>query len=336
MKRHNWKIVDQNITKASRILLTTHVNPDGDGLGAEAAFYYLLKKLGKEPEIWNHSELPLEYQFLNEERIYNQINLATPKEYFRKFDLVISVDVGGYDRLGLVGKIIEELKIPLVCIDHHPHCSFDTEAKVVEEQAAATACLVYEYFKLNYKNLIDSRIATALFTGLITDTGSFRFDNTTSEAFKIASELVKYDIKPSVIYAQIYENYRPEKLRLLGFVLQNINFELGNRLAWFTLTNSQIAAVGAIPDEVDGFTEFIRSVRDVEIAIMFLEVNEKRTRINLRSKGNVFVNGIARLFGGGGHPNAAGIVLNVGLQEAVEAVLPEVRSFLMKNPKLGA
>jgi phosphoesterase RecJ-like protein len=328
MQKHDWSEIKQQINQAQKILLSTHINPDGDGLGSEAALYYLLGKLGKQVQILNQSELPAEYQFLNRDGIFHTVPVDQAVDQYADYDLLIILDAGGYERLGPLGAKLKALNRPLICIDHHPNGGHDALAKVIDEKVAATVSLIYDLIRHFDPGLMDIRIAEALYVGLLTDTGSFRFDNTDPATFRLAAELIEYGLKPNEIYSQIYENYRPERMRLLGKVLEKVHYELGNRLAWFTVTREQIQAAGAVPDEVDGFTEFVRSIKGVEIAIMFLEVHSKRTRLNFRSRGRFNVNGVAHTLGGGGHPHAAGVVLDLGLEEAINTVLPPVRELL--------
>lgn len=326
MQKHDWQKLVDKIQPSEKILLTTHHNPDGDGLGSEAALYHCLARIGKSPLILNSSPLPMEYTFLNEDGIFNTYRSEAEIGELLKFDLVIILDAGGTERLGHFGPVLKNMNLPMVCIDHHPFNNFpDGNISVIDVEASATAALVFEFIRYFVPQTLDLKIATALYTGIMTDTGSFRFENTTADTLRSAAELLQYGVRPDLIYRNVYENYRPERMRLLGIILQNVQYEFENRLAWFYITHTQIKAAGAILDEVDGFTDFVRSIRGVEIAVMFLQVRGKRTRMNFRSKGHYTVNDIARQFGGGGHPYAAGLILDKNLDECIQTVLPAVR-----------
>lgn len=340
MQKHDWDIIKSHLKQAQRILISTHISPDGDGLGAEAALYHALKKLGKEPFILNCSVLPPEYSFLNNENIFNTYSADKHLELLSTFDLLVILDAGGLERLGPLGKQLSNYTLPTICIDHHPNGNGPAVAMVVDTEVAAAVCLVSELLGQLAPQVFDKTIAEALYVGLMTDTGSFRFENTTATALRQAADWIEYGVNPAEIYRFVYESYSPARMRLLGDILQHINFELDNRLAWFKVTKKQIEAAGAVIEEVDGFTEFVRSIQGVEIAIMFLEVREKRTRLNFRSKGKLSINGVARYFGGGGHPNAAGVVLDMNIEEAIAAVLPQVRllfqsSDVIESPRLS-
>jgi len=327
MEKHDWQKIIAKIKPAENILLTTHHNPDGDGLGAEAALYHCLQSLGKAPYILNSAPLPPEYTFLNDGEMFHTFQPGQDTCELEQFDLLIIVDAGNTERLGHLGPVLNTLNLPTVCIDHHPfnNCPVGN-ASVIDVSAPATAVLIFELIKLLTPQAIDLKIAEALYVGVMTDTGSFRFENTTAETLLITAELLRYGVQPGLIYHYVYENFRPERMRLLGMALQNVQYEFGNRLAWFCVTQEQIRAAGAILEEVDGFTDFVRSIKGVEIAMMFLQVRSNRTRMNFRSKGKLTVNDIARQFGGGGHPYAAGLVLDSSLEECMQTVLPVVRN----------
>lgn len=329
MKKHEWQPIIDRIRKSSKILLTTHINPDGDGLGAEAAMFHALTEIGKQPVIINDSSLSQEYQFLNNGQIFETYNSSAHQTILQNIDLVIVFDIGSPDRLGRLGKDLVAFGCPMICIDHHPNNHGRFQIAVIDTDAPATVSLVFELIMALDTRLMNKKIAESLYTGILTDTGSFRFDNITPEAFEMAAELMRYGVKPSEIYAHIYENSTPERTKLLGMILQGIHFDLEGRLAWFIITQKQIRKSGAKTEEVDGFTEVVRSIKGVEVAIMFLEVNKNRVRINFRSKGNFIINRVAQMFNGGGHPFAAGAALDTTIDEIVDKVLTEVRKLIV-------
>lgn len=329
MKKHEWQPIIDRIRASSKILLTTHINPDGDGLGAEAAMFHALTEIGKQPVIINDSSLSQEYQFLNNGQIFETYNSSAHQTILQNIDLVIVFDIGSPDRLGRLGKDLVAFGCPMICIDHHPNNHGRFQIAVIDTDAPATVSLVFELIMALDTRLMNKKIAESLYTGILTDTGSFRFDNITPEAFEMAAELMRYGVKPSEIYAHIYENSTPERTKLLGMILQEIHFDLEGRLAWFIITQKQIRKSGAKTEEVDGFTEVVRSIKGVEVAIMFLEVNKNRVRINFRSKGNFIINRVAQMFNGGGHPFAAGAALDTTIDEIVDKVLTEVRKLIV-------
>ncbi|MCD6204892.1 MAG: bifunctional oligoribonuclease/PAP phosphatase NrnA [Candidatus Marinimicrobia bacterium] len=326
---NNWKPIIQLIQKAEYILLTTHVNPDGDGIGSELAMYRVFKKMNIRAEIINSSPLPDEYSFLDKDNVIRQYNPEQDGARLGKFDLVIIFDVGGVTRTGILGDDLTRHNIPCICIDHHPENHIVCDEKIVDSKAPATTCIVLELIR-EIGDYIDYDIAEAIYVGLMTDTGSFRFENTTRNTFRVAADLLEYGIKPNEIYNRIYESYTPARMSMLGTVLKSIRYESDGRLAWFKITQSDLKNEGASIDEIGGFTDFVRSIKGVEVSVMFLEVREGQTRVNFRSKGRVIVNEIARKFGGGGHYYAAGLTLHKPIAETIELVLPELRKTITK------
>ncbi len=332
-RTENWEKVTQLLKQNQNILLTTHIHPDGDGIGCEAAAYHFLKKMGKNPFIINDSEVPQELDFLNRDNMFARYDAAQHDEMLQSADLIFIFDVGARARIGKLIDIIEKSKAPIVCIDHHPNNTNCFEIDIIDGQKAATVCLVLEMFRHIAPQIIDTTIAEALYVGLLTDTGSFRFGSTTSEVFQMAAELVGYGVSPSEIYRKVYENRTPVQSRLLGMAIQNVHYELEGRLAWYIITREMLEETGARVDDVDGFTDFIRSTRGVEVVVMFLELKGNHVRLNFRSKGRYPVNTAAEKFGGGGHANAAGAMLDLPLAKAIQNVLPEVRSVIQRKNK---
>ncbi|MFA4839614.1 MAG: bifunctional oligoribonuclease/PAP phosphatase NrnA [Candidatus Neomarinimicrobiota bacterium] len=331
MQKHDWRPIIRLINEHDRILLTSHVNPDGDGLGSTAALFHVLKKLGKNPVILNSDVLPYEYSLMNADGIFQKYDSAIHHEMIGRFDLVIVFDIETLERIGsMSGKLLSQ-NIPMICIDHHPGEHTHFTLKVVDEKAPSTASLVYELIQEMDSNLIDLSVAEALYTGLMTDTGSFCYQNTTADAFSMASDLVARGVIPGKIFSKVYENYSPGRMRLIGMLFQDIHYEFCGQLAWATVTKEQIGKAGALMEEIDGFPEAVRSIRGVEVSIVFLETAQNRIRVSLRSKGKFVINGVAFKFSGGGHALAAGATIEMSLQEAVPTVLMELRKLFSKT-----
>jgi len=325
MGKRNWKEILDKIKNNHKIMITTHIHPDGDGLGSEKAIYQILKKLGKAPYILNPDPLPYEYNFLNKDNIFNDYDDKGYSGVVDEYDLIIVMDIGSLIRLGEIGKQLRHTKVPTICIDHHPirQDSFDYE--MVDSNVSSTAILLYDLYKEHFSDFINLDIAEALYTGILTDTGSFRFKNTDAETMEVATKLVKMGVVPGEIYNKIYENRLPEQTKLLGMVLQNINYELDGKIAWFKITRNMLKEVGAKPENIEGFTDFVRGIRGVEVAVKFLESSNQHTRINFRSKGSVVINKLAKKFNGGGHPYAAGAEIFENIDRSIKMLLPELK-----------
>lgn len=321
---NRWEIVKDIIRKHHSFVLTTHVNPDGDALGSELALAEYLRSVGKKTSIINKSPTARNYQFLdiNEEIIifdkYLHNDLVTSA------DAYFILDISDWGRLRDIGETLRGLQKPKVCIDHH-HCSNKfTDFDIIDETASSTCEMIYELLSILGAKFTKS-ISEALYTGIMTDTGSFRFSNTNPKAHLIASLMISNGVEPYHIYQEVFEKNSPSKMKLLGFILQNINYDCNGRLAWFNITQDMLKQTRANSWDTEGFPEIPRSTDGVEVSLMFTELDENKTKISLRSKGNMIVNTVAMKLGGGGHQYASGALLEYPLRDANTLVLDEVR-----------
>ena len=319
------EIINKRLSDSQNILITSHVRPDGDALGSESAMYHLLKKIKKNPRIYNSSSLPWEFNFLNEENIFHHYNSERDKKTLKDFDLAVVLDVGSFSRLGELGEDLKESGLSVICLDHHPIRSHEFDYEFVDTKAAATCSLIYELIMETNPHLMNLDIANAIWVGIMTDTGSFRFENTTPKTMKIAARLLDFGVTPGPLYRHIYENKLPKQMLLLGMVLQNVKYECDGKLAWFFITQEMADKAGARIEEVDGYTDFVRTTYGVEVAIMFLEREKENIRLNFRSKGNVIINEIAKNHNGGGHAFASGATFHDKIEKAEEIIIPEAK-----------
>lgn len=316
--------VKQGLLKGQRFVLTTHVNPDGDGLGCEAALSQFLLGLDKDVFIFNSSPVPPNYQFLDPE---NRIQVYQPeihKEQLLTADYVVILDISDWGRLKSVGESVRDLPIKKICIDHHPPHDKFGDLNLVDINASSTGEIVYDLIR-HCGGTFTQPIAEALYTSILTDTGSFRFSNTNHRAFLIAGELVKAGVSPQKIYQQVYEHQAPSKVKLLGYVLYNLDLEENGRLAWVSITQEILEKVHAKSQDTEGFADYPRMIDGVEVSVMFIELDVQRIKVSIRSKGNYVINHVAQKFGGGGHPYAAGVLIEGSLEEYVPRVLAEVK-----------
>ncbi len=329
---NRWSDIHQLIQGADRILLSTHVNPDGDGLGSEVALYYWLKKQGKDCRILNPSGLNDEYQQVFDFTKFEEYDRAAHKDWLISVDLAIIFDIGEFNRLQELGEDINELNLTTVSIDHHPHRNPNGFMYTVHDlSASATSYLIYEYMlyaadQAGEELTLGREEAEGLYVALMTDTGSFHYSNTTPEAHEMAGKLISQGVEPYELYTAIYESSPVERLRLLGAALETIKITADGKLAWFTVTRDMMWRTGAKSEHIGGFTDMVRSVKGAELALMFHEQGDERCRINFRSKGKVKINSLARKLGGGGHEFAAGATIQISLDEAISKIVPQVEA----------
>ena len=303
---NNWKKLNQSIKNSNRIVLSTHMNPDGDGLGSAVAMHSYISSLGVDCRIIQISKFPTQYSFLNDSNIIETYDLTIHDTWLNKVDLALIFDIGSYNRLGPFGDKLLSNKTKVINIDHHPKLDDERfQEHYINIEAAATGEMVYDFLQEN-QIILNEVIAKGIYTAIMTDTGSFRHNNTNQKSHKIAMDCLAFDIDHSKIYQSIYENKSVAQISLLAKVIDNLRFDLDGKVASFIISKKMIDDSGIISSEVDGFTDFVRSINGVEVAIMICENEFEKCRINFRSKGKYVINKIAKEFGGGGHKFAAG------------------------------
>ena len=327
MGKVNYSKIEQIISENEKIFISTHINPDGDSLGSAFAMYHYLKKLGKDCRIINHSEVPLVYSFLNEKEIFNEIsdeNIA----FIKNADLGIILDIGDFYRLGEVANIIESTTVETINIDHHPLTENDFFThNFINLDASSVGEILHSYFSSLGSDIIDKEMMLGIYSAVLTDTGSFRFSNTNQLSHEIAVDAIKMGINISEIYQNIYENSSVSRIKLLGNVIQKLNFDCNGELLWFSLNNDMVKEVDGTNQDFDGFTDFFRGIQGVEIALMLYDLKGK-VRLSFRSKGKYKVNNVAKKMGGGGHPFAAAALVDGEFSDVKSTVLGLLSTYI--------
>ena len=307
------------IRKRETFLITTHVNPEGDAIGSSLALALALSSIGKKVEVITQDPVPKGLKFLPSSDTIKQA-----KSIDRRFDAVITVDCGDLERVGFL-KIDNIPGDILINIDHHVTNKGFGAVNFVED-AVASAQLIYDIMKrLNISLTPD--IATCIYTAIMTETGSFRYSNTTSETFKIAQEMVSAGATPWNIAEHIFNRNNIGRIKLLGLILENLDRSDDGKISWITVREQMYRETGTSKEDVEDFINFPRSIEGVEVAILFRESNQG-WKISLRSNGKVDVSNMALEFGGGGHSMAAGFFIQGGHEEVKKRVVNSARSFL--------
>jgi bifunctional oligoribonuclease and PAP phosphatase NrnA len=307
-------------------LVTVHSNIDGDALGSELAFARLLKKMGKSCLPVNDDKIPYGYEFLpglKAIRRYRKGMKLPP------IDAMAVLDCSDMKRTGQTWNC--NRGEPILNIDHHVSNSRFGRVNWVDPRACCACELVYELYK-RLKVPIDRESAMLLYVGILTDTGSFRFSNTSPRTHLMTAQLLKTGISASDIYKKIYSSVPYEDMKLLSRILPTMQTDAEGRVVWFQLPRKLLAGRGGLSfDLSESILNFARSVKGVEVAILFKENLDggKEVRVNFRSQGHIDVNRIAGSFGGGGHKTAAGMtVRGKSLQQVTGSVLSKVRAVL--------
>lgn len=323
----DWHKVAEIIEKNQRFALTAHMFPDGDALGAEFALYYHLKAKGKEVHIINNQPALPMFHFLDPISVIEVYNEKEHASLLAEMDVIFIVDVSAWDYMGDVGVPVKNSPATKICIDHHVKVGKFADLDFINEKACATGELVYDFLK-QVDGKIDIPTATALYTAIITDTGVFRFSNTTTKSHLIAADLLKVGIDHDKIYGALYENSSWEKLKLLDLCFSNIQSESKGKIAWVLVTEKMIQESLATWSDADGLIDFVRTIQGVKISLIFREADENKIKVHFRSKDRIDVEKLAILFGGGGHKLASGASIEGPSEEVVSRVLAETKKLV--------
>lgn len=309
-------------------VLTTHVNPDGDGLGSEVALAEWLAANGKQVTILNYSSTPDVYLFLDPNRRIKQFSGQENAETILHADVIVILDTNQPDRLREMQSHVLTSEAIKICIDHHLDPHPFAGHYVIDDNATSTGEILYRILvRLNGKQL-SPLIAQALYCAIMTDTGSFHYPRVDPEIFQIASHLTECGADPVAIFQNVYEQWSPGRIQLLGACLAGLETFFDNRLASITITQEMLKKTGTKEEDTDNFTTYPMSIEGVIAGILFLELNDG-VKISFRSKGDVRINELAREFGGGGHKNAAGArIYNVALESARQQVFSAARKYV--------
>ncbi len=313
--------VIEAIKTNKRFLISSHISFEGDALGSQLALARLLEYLRKDVVVVDEDKVGPEYKFLP---YINKIKKTKPKF---EFDVAIIVDCSDIKRIGRVSRIIGKNK-PVINIDHHISNKSFADINWVDKTSSSCAEMIYNlYRKLNVP--ITKDVALLLFVGLATDTGFFRYPNTTAYTHKVASRLMRYRIPVSKIYQNIYESASFSDVMLLAEILKTLKKDKTGKIAWLLWKKSLNSKEKTSFDLTDMLLNFVRSVKGVEVAILFRELDDK-IRVNLRSRGSFDVNRLASLFGGGGHKTASGCTIKGSLGNAQLIVIKKAQR-IIKN-----
>lgn len=315
------------IRPGMRVALTTHVNADGDGSGCVVALWHLLVEQGVRAAITNPTPFPKRYSFILEGADGADKSAAAVK-HVERADAVIVLDVSDLGRLGHLGRVVEKTKAPVACIDHHASVGTLPEGPwLVDPAACATGELVYDLAQAAGWEL-SQKAAQALYVAIMTDTGGFRFGNTTPRAMQVAAHLLAHGLDPEAISQQLYSNESEGRIRLMGTVIDTLVVERERGLAWVTVPAGALKRYGLQPDDLEGVVDYPRSVEGVRAALMFRSLANGRIKVSFRSVGDIDVGKLAEGFGGGGHKNAAGASFEGELAEVQKLTLTAMRDLL--------
>lgn len=325
------------------MLISTHLLPDGDGLGAEAALFHYLKRARKACRVYNPDQLPKRYRFLDPK---SQILLGPGEvELWDTCDLWIIVDTNDPRRLGkLWGELSLRAK-KIVFIDHHPgivgatgapEFSYPPHAMVVSDVTSSSIGeMLYTMFRELDLAKLNKDVALGLYVSVMTDTNSFRYSRTTPEAHRLAADMIAFGVNPEEVYQAIYSSKERSHLQLLGNMLQNVKVGAGGKVAWLEMEIGLRKKHQASADDTQSFLNLLLLLKDAEVVCLFREEDDGQVRVSIKSKGRIIINRVAMELGGGGHEFAAGLALSAPLDKTVDAVIKRLETLIQQYEKFG-
>jgi phosphoesterase RecJ-like protein len=314
------------LTAGRKVALSTHVNSDGDGCGSETAFARLLAQRGVDVRIVNPTPWPAMFNYLLGDDVHDRSGEGPPA--LRGVDVLVVMDISDVGRLGALAETVRSMRVPKLVIDHH--IASDEPAGSVllsDTTACATGELVFDFAR-ELRLTMDVRIATSLYTALLTDTGGFRFSNTTPRCHAIAGQLLAAGVDPEEMYRRVYASVPIGRLRMLREALGTLDVDPELGLAWLSVPADAMERYGLRSEDLDGVVEHARSIEGTRLAVFFRDLGYGKVKVSFRSTGEVDVNRFARVFGGGGHARAAGALIPGSLADVTQRVLNEARSYL--------
>lgn len=307
----------QALKKCDRFLLSCHVSPEGDAIGSIYAMESLLRRLGKKTLVVSEDEFPKRLYCLDSKR-WNQVDRVKAQ----KFDALVTADCPTLARIGRVQDLLNPETV-IFNIDHHVSNECFGHYNYVLPEAAASGEVVYNIFKHLRVN-ITKEDAKNLYVALSTDTGSFKYGNTTVRSHKIAAELIETGIDVEAINEDTYATYSLNKINLYSRLLSRVQTAASGKLAWAVMTKEDLRHSGATYEDAEGFIDFLKYIREVKAAFFMIEM-ANAVRVSFRSKDPYDVNGVATYFKGGGHKKASGCMIHLPLQEAEKMVLARIK-----------
>jgi phosphoesterase RecJ-like protein len=325
----DWAPFVDLVQRHQRFLMTTHVRPDGDGLGSMLALADTLEQRGKQVAMTVASTLPPRYSFLDP--THRVRSFAGPTDADRAAEVVVVLDTGTWNQLGDFGALLRTLPAKRVVIDHHQTQDDLGALRLVDTTAEATGRLAHEAIEALGGPLLPGA-AHALFVALAMDTGWFRHNNTRPATFALAATLEAAGARPTEAYEQLFEQNTLGRLRLTGLVLERMQLTCGGRVACTEIRRADYEATGAVPQDSEDLVNYTRSLIGVEVGLFFMEQPRGGVKVSFRSRGLIDVARLAERFGGGGHRAASGATLDTTLDEARRRVLAATAAALDATP----
>lgn len=322
-----WQKIVDIINGGKKFIITTHLFSEGDAIGSELALKRFLIGLNKDTIIVNNEVLPSVYRCFDTDQDVKFLKSKEVNINLGDFDAIFMVDVADWSQLGDFADMIKSSSITKVCIDHHPTNPGYADVNVVVKDASSAGELIFDLIKY-MDGRITQEIAIPLYLSIATDTGWFKFSNTSAKALQAGSELIEAGVKSEIIYEMLYQRKDISYLKLLNFTLGILRSECDGQLVWTKMTRDMIESSGVEFVDTDVIIDLIRAVKEVEVVIVFRELSEYKTKVSFRSKHTVNVAKLASDFGGGGHVRAAGVSINQRIDTVIGDVITGAKELI--------
>ena len=332
-RRESIERLAQELRAGRSVAISTHINADGDGCGSETALARLLGQMGIRSKIVNPTPWPDMYKFLLGDDVRDASDMGA--KGLKDADVLVVLDISDVKRLGVLAEAVRKLTIPKLVIDHHlPSDEPPSQLMVADTAACATGELIYDFATVLGLEVTPD-IARGLYIALLTDTGGFRFSNTTARCLSIAGQLIASGVEPEEMYGRLYASMPVGRLHLLRDALATLEVDPEYGISWISVAAGAAEQYGLRSEDLEGIAEHPRSIGGTRLAIFFRDLGHDKVKVSFRSTGDVDVNKFAKQFAGGGHARAAGALIEGNLEVVRRKVVAAAREFLRAEDKEG-
>ncbi len=313
------------IQRHESFVITTHILPDGDGLGGEMALYCYLKELGKKCVIMNCDQTPEKFSLVDPD---GEIQVWDPKKEMPHAEIIFALDVNELNRIGGMSDQFEKMKAKVMFIDHHISEASIKKEHVIDEDISSMGEFLYRFFRY-VKAEITFKMAMALYVSIYTDTNVFRHRKTTALSHVISAALVDIGVNPEQVYKKIHQTRSLPHMHLLGEILNHVQTTPDGKIAWVEITQPMQKKYGAVSEDTEGFVDYLLALKEIEIAILFREESTGFVKASFRSKGNIEIFPTVQKLGGGGHVYEAGLSRKGPMKDVVALILKETKALIL-------
>lgn len=312
-----WCELKKIIQGHRHFILTTHLNPDGDGIGAACALTELLLQMKKDVRFVCDSPIPRKFAFLDYHRIHE---VYDPSEDYGHFQVLIILDTHTRERIGRLAALIDQPGIITICIDHHETAKLFTPHAVIDPKACSVGAMVYTLYKESGYEL-NLQAATGIYTSVVCDTGRFCYSSTSCNAHKIAEECIKIGVDPDYMYSRLFQHVTLEETKMFARALQGMETYLDNKVAIQQIRKDECHQGDLEHIDLEYIHDFNNMIEDIRCFILLRELDDNHIRVSLRSKQDIDISQIVRSLGGGGHAHAAGLTWKGSLEDVKQRIL---------------